>query len=363
MAQTNPVVSVKLYAGNFGAGVGQYAGLTISGSVGTSYLVQSTTNLTAAGDWLTLTNLALPSSPYLWYDGGSQETGLRFYRVVARTLVNPDPARLAFVPAGSFLMGDSQDGNPDNDAPTNMVYVSNFYMDKYLVTDDFWNQIYAWSTTNGYSYDNAGSGKAADHPVQTVNWCDVVKWCNARSQFSGLTPVYYTDAAMTQIYTNGDTAPYAKWNAGGYRLPTEAEWEKAARGGLAGQRFPWGNTISETNANYFGDPANYSYDLGPIGFNAIGANGDRPYTTPVTSFAPNGYGLYDMAGNVWEWCWDWYGTYSGGSNPQGPATGSYRVFRGGLWNYYAVDCRSAMRGNGNPGFAEYYVGFRAVVSP
>ena len=88
--------------------------------------------------------------------------------------------------------------------------------------------------------------------MQTVDWYDVVKWCNARSQQAGLTPVYYTDTDLTQVYTNGERIRYVNWTANGYRLPTEAEWEKAARGGLSGQRFPWGNTISESQANYYG---------------------------------------------------------------------------------------------------------------
>ncbi len=127
----------------------------------------------------------------------------------------------------------------------------------------------------------------------------------------------HTDAAMTQVYSKGQVAPVVNWNAG-YRLPTESEWEKAARGGISGQRFPDGDNISESEANYYGDPAMYSYDLGPVdGFNPGFADGDMPYTSPVGSFAPNGYGLYDMAGNAWEWCWDYAGTYLPLSN--GPA--------------------------------------------
>jgi formylglycine-generating enzyme required for sulfatase activity len=187
-----------------------------------------------------------------------------------------------------------------------------------------------------------------------------------------LTPVYYTDAGLTQVFTNGDngTAVYANWSANGYRLPTEAEWEKAARGGLSGQRFPWGDTISESQANYYGATGSYAYDLGPNGFNAIGNYpATSPGTSPVGTFPANGYGLNDMAGNVDEWCWDWYGgptypagsPYLGGTDPRGPVGPlSYRVLRGGVWAYDAYDARCAGRSISNPGSDGYTVGFRCV---
>jgi len=201
--------------------------------------------------------------------------------------------------------------------------------------------------------------------VQTVRWYDVVKWCNARSEQAGKPPVYYTDAGLTQVYRTGETdAVFANWAAKGYRLPTEAEWEKAARGGLSAQRFPWGNTITQNLANYYGNTG-LSYDLGPNGYNAIGSiGGTSPATSPAGSFALNGYGLNDMAGNIWEWCWDWYGTpYAGGTDPHGPPSGSNRVLRGGSWYYIADFARCAYRNSLNPIGAINDIGFRAVLAP
>jgi formylglycine-generating enzyme required for sulfatase activity len=287
-----------------------------------------------------------------------------FYRVCG---VPAAPSGMALIPAGSFTMGDTLDG--EGDAIPMSVYVSAFYMDTNLVTYSLWTNVYQWATSNGYDFGNTGLGKAANHPVQTVNWYDCVKWCNARSEMEGLTPCYYTDASQTTVYRNGNidlAANCVNWAANGYRLPTEAEWEKAARGGLSGQRFPWGNLMSETNANYYGciSGCGFSYDLGPNGYNAAFTNGGMPYTSPVGSFAANGYGLYDMAGNLQEWVWDKYGTPYGQpttNNPTGPESGFDRVWRLGCWSEPAFTLRVAYRDTYcHPYLAGDGTGFRCV---
>jgi formylglycine-generating enzyme required for sulfatase activity len=277
---------------------------------------------------------------------------------------SPSSKGMAAITNGWFLRGDANDANANGDAPTNQVFVSAFQMDTNLVSVALWQQVYnyAMNTNQNYGFTaNAGVGTAANHPVHTVSWYDAVKWCNARSEMEGLQPCYYTDANRTSVYRSGVVVlatNFVNWTATGYRLPTEAEWERAARGGINGTRFPRGsNTISQADACYTTQIAKQTYDLGPVK--------TQTGTVPVGSFPPNGYGLYDMAGNIREWCWDWYAktyyTTSSTNNPQGPASGgSSRVIRGGDWAVNAAPLRCAARDEYVPSVTNAYIGFRCV---
>jgi formylglycine-generating enzyme required for sulfatase activity len=289
-----------------------------------------------------------------------------FYRVVAE-MVPPVQQDFALIPGGSFQMGDAFDegGWIYTERPIHTVSVSAFFLQVRETTKAEWDLVRKWALTNGYTFDSSGSGKAADHPVFDVSWYDVVKWCNARSQKEGLTPCYYANSARTQVYKTGEvdvTSDQVLWTADGYRLPTEAEWEKAARGGLAGKRFPWGDTITHSLANYnSGYSSDERFDTSPTKGNhplyAFGSfENEYVYTSPVGSFGPNGYGLYDMTGNVQEWCWDWHGRtyYTSGANtdPKGPtgptADVLARITRGGSFSGAAFEGRVAERDSDIP---------------
>lgn len=249
------------------------------------------------------------------------------------------PAGMALIPEGPFQMGDDLVAQP-----VHTVTVSAFAIDKWEVSIEIWESVRAWGNAHGYDLVT-GDSFGVKHPVNSVNWFDVVKWNNARSEKEGKVTAYYEDAAMKVVYRTGEKVPKGvKWVAG-YRLPTEAEWEKAARGGVAGKLYPWGtDEISAELANY-------------------GAS-NKGGTTPVGSYGANGYGLYDLAGNLWEWCWDWSAGYTQTThNPRGASSGSHRVFRGGRWGDPALGCQVATRYGSDPSQKFFGFGFRSVLPP
>ncbi|MFC1737236.1 formylglycine-generating enzyme family protein [Candidatus Hydrogenedentota bacterium] len=298
------------------------------------------------------------------------------------------PPEMVIVPAGTFIMGrtdrgdDATYGNSD-EIPRHNVYLDSYQIGKYEVTNGEYAEILNWAKSQGYidtynsstvtsygqellDFDDSdcqisySSGEfvvegrdgysIADHPVVEVSWYGSAVYCNWLSEANGLTPAYNTSAWTCDFTKNG------------YRLPTEAEWERAAA--WSGSEH-WiygyqGNTFSQTKVNaYTNGHAN------PLGLSSY------PWTSPIgyyngvnagTLDSPSPVGCYDMSGNVWEWCNDWYGSayYNSSSenNPTGANPGLYRVLRGGSWGSGRDGLRSADRGRGSPTYAGYVFGFR-----
>lgn len=334
-----PAVELSAPPGTVELSVPQmFAGMVVRGVTGLTYQIQFVTNLTNTNNWTTLTNLALTTSPWLFIDNTSPGAARRFYRAVG------GHASPILIPSGSFTMGNTFGTSNPWEVPVHSVFVSAFYMDRYEVSKALWDEVRIWSGDKGYGYESTGLAKATNHPVNNISWYDAVKWCNARSEKDGLTPCYYSNVGLTVVYKTGQTEPYVRWTANGHRLPTEAEWEKAARGGASGHRFPWSDTdtITHFRANYESVDG-FAYDVSLTrGFHPVFNDGVRPYTNPVDYFLPNAYGLHDMTGNQQEWCWDWFDTgwYSkpgaSASDTRGPAGPpidplNNRVVRGGTW--------------------------------
>jgi formylglycine-generating enzyme required for sulfatase activity len=242
------------------------------------------------------------------------------------------------IPAGSNTGSD-----PDFGAYS-LAVAEPFHMDITEVTWAKWREVRDWAVLNGYDLADVGVGKADNHPVQRGSWYECVKWCNARSEKEGLVPCYTVGAVTCR---SGEGLPDCSLTASGYRLPTAVEWEYAARGGLSRKRFPWGDSLSHADANYFSWDG-YAYDASPTrGAHPKFKDAAYPFTAPVASFAPNGYGLYDMAGNVWEWCW--------------APKGSSRCIRGGSWDADAGGLRCGARNvHDGPNDRGDYGGFRTV---
>jgi len=249
------------------------------------------------------------------------------------------PQGFVRVEGGTFTMG-SPSGGYDFERPVRQVTVDSFYMSIYEVTQKEWFDVMGTTIRQQRDMEDRTlflRGEGDNYPMYYVSWNEAIEYCNKRSVKEGLTPVYGGSG-------NNITC---SWNANGYRLPTEAEWEYAAKGG---GRDPLIYTYSGSN------------NAGAVAWH-VGNSGNSAH--PVGTKAPSSLGLYDMSGNVFEWCWDWYGTYPQGAqtNPLGAASGSYRVLRGGSWsNPAAEQVRSVSRSYLNPDFRNPNVGFRVVRS-
>lgn len=307
------------------------------------------------------TELSLEMQQHYGYDAGKAAEYNKNQQEAAKL-----NAAWSIIPAGAFRMGAVYQPPEEwaAERPLHQVQVSAFYMAKYEVTKALWDKIWTWAAANGYTDLHEGWGHAPGQPVYKINWYDAVKWCNARSEMENLTPCY--TLLGTAYRTTESNLVVCNWKANGYRLPTEAEWEKAARGGLIGYDYPCGNSITHRDANY--DNKTDEQKLGIELLQVRYKNGvaiDKvavPHTSPAGSFSPNGYGLYDMAGNVFEWCWDWYSsTYYASSprtDPRGADSGVKRVVRGGCWDYSVANCRNATRNELDPTWANNSTGFR-----
>jgi formylglycine-generating enzyme required for sulfatase activity len=294
-----------------------YPGLTITGPVGTVYSIEYCADVSATNGWKCVDFVRLPATSYFWVDRNAPAGSRRFYRAVAEVRTN-----LVFIPPGTFVMGSptNEVDRGDNEGPqTEVTLTTGFYMAQFKVTQRDYERVTSrWPSVFTGDFDR---------PVETISWDEAVKYCELLTK---------RERAAGRIPPNSV-----------YRLPTEAEWEYACRARTS-TRFSYGDDPGYTNL------AKYAWYLA-----------NSAHTTHVVGEKlPNPWGLYDIHGGLWEWCYDWYGTYPGGSvvDPQGPATGRYRVFRGGSWGCQGGRCRSAVR-EADPEGQTGYVGFRVVLAP
>ncbi len=221
---------------------------------------------------------------------------------------------MILVEGGKFYMGSEYGEN--NEKPVHEVELDSFYIGKFPVTQRLWTAV----MENNPSYYNG----CDDCPVESVSWYDAVRFCNKLSEMTGRKPYYIINGKQVSIDTT----------ANGFRLPTEAQWEYAARGGRKSRGYKYSGSDNIDEVAWYYDNSDYK-------------------THPVGQKKPNELGLYDMSGNVWEWCWDWYDwnyySHSPGKNPMGPDAGSGRVLRGGSWGNFAASARVAYRGHDDPG--------------
>jgi len=335
---------------------------------------QAKTVITPASTVVTLP--APPTRPNWTFNGWNTKadgTGAAFTEattvtgtvtVYARWLLDLEMIQIS---AGNFQMGSpaSELGRSENEIQHAVTLTSDFYMGKYEVTQAQYQAVMGTTITAQQTlagYDSTNYGQGDNYPMYCVSWYDAVEFCNALSGIEGLMPYYTIDKNQKDPNnTNADAVDPYKWlvtpnpGANGYRLPTEAQWEYACRAGTT-TAFNWGtDTIDSTQANYDATNTSDAY------YQAEGTYLGK--TTIVGSYAPNAWGLYDMHGNVLEWCWDWYGidwSESQQGDPTGAVSGDYRVRRGGAWGSYGLILRSACRVVSSPSIGYRSDGFRLV---
>ena len=290
------------------------------------------------------------------YNAGAQYTPARTITLYAKWAEIPPPQidiDMVWVPGGTFRMGN-RNPLPADDArgiPVHDVTVSGFWIGKYAITQA---QYQAATGTNPVA-SNGAFNVGDNKPVTFVNWYDAVEFCNRLSEGKGLTPYYTVDKGQRDP-SNTNADDNLKWlvtgnqNANGFRLPTEAEWEHAARGGNSSDNLYSGsNNAGEVawHGNPNGNSGSQMHDVGTKNANRLG--------------------IYDMSGNAWEWCWDWFGSYSSGAqtNPEGPSSGSSRTARGGSYMNNAGSAAVHNRANDLPphtgGASAYIIGFRIAL--
>jgi formylglycine-generating enzyme required for sulfatase activity len=260
-----------------------------------------------------------------------------------KTFTNSIGIQLTLIPAGGFIMGSpGEDGEAfDDETPAHEVRITRpFYLGVHEVTQAQYAAAMgnnpSWFSANGGGHAAIAGHSSDRHPVESVLWLDAVKFCNHLSETEGLTAFYEVEDQTVHV---------PNWRAPGYRLPTEAEWEYACRAN------------SETRYSFGDDAAG----LGKHGWYDGNSDGR---THPVGLKSPNKFGLYDIHGNVWEWCWDCYGVRyyaeSAADDPRGPSQGAARVFRGGAWDYRPQGARSAFRIRYSSEDRPFSVGFRVA---
>ena len=312
-AQTPPALGIDISNG---------VKITVTGTTGSVYVIQSTGNLASSNSWVSLAFLQISSSNHVFVDTAALAGTSRFYRA----LFQSPPTNMVFIPPNTFVLGSPSNelGRSSDESPQTLVTLSRgFWMAKFLVTQADYLAVMG-SNPSDFSGD-------LSRPVETVSWLDATNYCAKLTQ---------QDQAAGRIPPGSH-----------YRLPTEAEWECAARAGTA-TRFYYGDDPAATNL------INHAW------YGAIGG----ATTHPVGLKLPNAWGLYDMEGNVCEWCQDWYGPYPGGTetDPQGPDSnpGGLKVIRGGAWDSFDSDCRSARRmtKGASPFLTDDIIGFRVVLA-